>query len=184
MNNKALISTLTKLLRRLLKSSEDSEEDILKMFRFDRISARKWKYIIIHHSATEDGDTYNWDEISRYHVKIRKWKGIGYHFGVEKIRGEYVICIGRGLDQIGAHTRGMNEMGIGVCLIGNYDKVEPNATQYWYLACLCRNLMRTFDIPIGHIQAHRNYADKTCPGKKFSMSRLIFAIRGGRHEHS
>ncbi len=150
------------------------------MFKFAKLSARKWTYIIIHHSQSPDtGQTYSWDEIESWHVKDNGWSQIAYNFGIEKDdTGKLVYCIGRGLDCIGAHTKGMNEIGIGICLVGNYDLKEPTDTQYWMLAELCKDLMRDFGISINSIRPHKEYnTDKTCPGRLFSMERLYEKIK-------
>ena len=156
------------------------------MFKLKRYSTRKWTHIIIHHSATVDGQTYDWEALDKYHVTVKMWSEIGYHFGVEIVNGLYKLCIGRGLSKVGGHTLGMNEIAIGICLVGNYDLVEPDDTQYMMLAGLCKNLMIEFDIPLYNIETHNKYnTEKSCPGKLFSMQRLydeISKITGGINE--
>ena len=150
------------------------------MIKFSKLSSRKWSHIVIHHSQSpETGNTYEWDQISAYHVKVQGWSAIGYHYGVERDdHGRLVYCVGRGLDCVGAHTQGMNGVAIGICLVGNYDIAEPTDTQYWFLAELCKDLMRDFQIPIENIHRHSEYnTQKTCPGSKFDMEALYAKIR-------
>ena len=66
----------------------------------------------------------------------------------------------------------MNTKAIGICVVVNYDLEAPKYGQYWMLACLCRDLMRDFGIPMTNIMPHKDFAPKTCPGKMFSMDRL------------
>ena len=155
------------------------EHGCIDMFKFDRYSARKWNNIIIHHSATVDGNTYDWDAISKFHVKERGWAQIGYHWGIELVNGVYKYCLGRGLHNKGAHCKdgNMNDTSIGICLVGNFDLVEPNKQQYFLLASLCRNLMNEFEIPKEHIYPHRKFnIKKSCPGKLFSLEKLYKTI--------
>ena len=68
--------------------------------------------IIVHCSATREGDdSVNADVIDKWH-KNKGWKGIGYHF-VVLIDG--TIEVGRKINQCGAHTRGYNCKSWGVC---------------------------------------------------------------------
>jgi hypothetical protein len=150
------------------------------MFKFARLSSRKWQYIIIHHSQSPDsGKTYSWDEIESWHVKDNGWAQIGYNFGIEKDDKErYIYCIGRGLDCVGAHTYGMNETAIGICVVGDFDIAPPNDIQIWLLSELCKSLMRDFSIPLDNILPHRDFnTQKTCPGKHFDMSYLYNKIK-------
>ena len=156
------------------------------MLKFSRLSSRKWTNIIIHHSYSPDADnTFQWNDIERWHVKENKWSAIGYHYGIEHAdNGKLIYCVGRGLDCMGAHTNekdtdgvSMNEKGIGIVLVGNFDAVEPTDTQIWFLAELCKDLMRDFQIPIENIHPHRQYAQKSCPGARFDMNRLYAKIK-------
>jgi hypothetical protein len=152
---------------------------LLKLKRFSTI---KWSHIIIHHTATVDGQSFDWESIDKYHVQENGWSDIGYHFGLEKLNNEYVFCIGRGLNDKGAHCadNNMNSIAIGVCLVGNYDIIKPSDEQYFLLASICRNLIKEFEIPIENIEPHSKYnKQKTCPGKLFEMDKLINKIRGG-----
>ncbi len=154
------------------------------MFLFDKHSARNWTHIIIHHSWSQDsGNIHNWQEIGAYHTKVKGWNAIGYHFAVQKVDNSYRYCIGRGLDCVGAHTQGMNDVSVGICLIGEYDTHEPIDAQYWMIAELCKDLMRDFNIPIENIRRHSEYAPKSCPGTRFDMNKLFDKIKNnGYHD--
>lgn len=142
---------------------------------------RHWKYIIIHHSLTKDGEVKDWDAIKNFHVNVRGWRGIGYHFGLEKVKDKYRFQIGRGLNSQGAHTKGKrNYDGIGICLVGNFDKTEVSVEQYHLLACICRELQRKYKIPMRNVLPHWAYHDyKSCPGDNFSILTLRSYIRRG-----
>ena len=72
---------------------------------------RNLSRIIIHCSATREGQDVSVDTIRRWH-EDRGWSDIGYHF-VIGIDG--TIHRGRDIDKIGAHTYRHNLDSIGVC---------------------------------------------------------------------
>ena len=160
-----------------------------------------FKYIVLHHSATVDGRTNNWEAIRRYHTSWRyqgniiseieaagrikrgeavepPWDDIGYHFGIELIGDKYQIMGGRSLDKMGAHAVGFNLKGIGVCLVGNFDRVPPCTAQWETAKNLCRDLKKHFSTGL-KIVGHRETftmrgvpVQKTCPGKAFDLERF------------
>jgi hypothetical protein len=136
-----------------------------------------WKHVIIHHSLTKDGDVKDWTAIRNYHVRGLHFDDIGYHAGIELVNGKLEYQIGRPLDMQGAHTLGMNDVAVGICVVGNFDKESPAKQQYWLLALLCKAFMRRFGIPIQNINFHRDFADKSCPGRRFEKMVLRDFIR-------
>ena len=81
-------------------------------------SKRKIDYIIVHCTATKEGNEVSVDEIRSWH-KQRGWSDIGYH---------YVVCLngevndGRDVDISGAHARNYNSNSVGVVYVGGLDK--------------------------------------------------------------
>ena len=61
--------------------------------------------IILHCSATREGQDISVDTIRSWHVDGRGWSDIGYHY-IIYIDGS--IHTGRPLDRSGAHTKGHN----------------------------------------------------------------------------
>jgi N-acetylmuramoyl-L-alanine amidase len=133
--------------------------------------------IIIHCSATKP----NWmagkgvhakrDEIDRWH-KARGWKGIGYHFVLDRTRD---IAKGRDLNTVGAHVKGHNTGTIGICLVGGQwpdgrwglksDSFSDHFTpqQDAALRKLLTDLCEAHP-SINHIKGHNDYTDqKGCP---------------------
>jgi len=132
----------------------------------------KATHIVIHCSATRDTDTLSWGAIRDWHTKHNGWSAIGYHFGVELVNGQYEILAGRMPDRQGAHCRegGMNEMAIGICCVGNFDKEPPPAGQVDLCVELVKYLMRQFNIPAENVIGHREVeSNKTCPGLLFDI---------------
>lgn len=78
---------------------------------------RKITGIVIHCSATREGENYDLADIERWHLE-RGFKRVGYHF-IIKLDG--TIQPGRILSQAGAHVSGHNSHTIGICYIGGLD---------------------------------------------------------------
>lgn len=129
------------------------------------------KRIIIHHSLTKDSDTVSWGAIRNFHVNDNAWSDIGYHFGIEKIRGQTEILMGRVTDRPGAHCRGNNSDSIGICFVGNFDVDQVPIENWEYGIKLVKFLVRTYGIKkiVGHTELNSN---KSCPGKNFDMDKF------------
>jgi hypothetical protein len=133
-------------------------------------------HIVIHHSLTKDGKEVSWGAIREYHVNVNKWKNIGYHFGVELVNNQYEILVGRLLDEDGAHCKegGMNKVGIGICVVGNFDTQSVPPEQLNLLIQLTQSLMSIFKIPKSNVKRHTDFAPyKSCPGNKFQWGEFI-----------
>lgn len=138
-------------------------------------------HIILHHSATQDGKTLSWDDIKRYHLQTNGWKDIGYHYGIEQIEADTMILVGRMLDEAGAHCVGMNAKSLGVCFVGNFGLAEPPKESWDAGIRLVSSLCRVFGIPHENVQGHRDFSDKTCPGRKFDLALFRSQLTGGNH---
>jgi N-acetylmuramoyl-L-alanine amidase len=106
------------------------------------------------------------------------WRDIGYHWGLESVKGKIVVQKGRPMDEVGAHCIGMNSQAIGICCVGNFDMHIPSEATYFNCAQLCATVMKMFPaITIGTIEPHNKYSNKTCPGNLFDMNRLLRQVR-------
>lgn len=141
------------------------------------------RFIVLHHSFTADGQTVNWDAIKKYHMETNKWADIGYHFGIEAVDGKYVIMKGRPLRIRGAHCAdgGMNKQSIGICMIGNFDKMTPPIAQWALAQLLISRLLWLYKIPICNVLGHRECQEragilpekrKSCPGLMVDMNKF------------
>lgn len=74
--------------------------------------------LIIHHSLTKDGQVADWGAIRKYHMEVNGWDDIGYHWGIERVGNGVVLQTGRPETMVGAHTKGMNDQSIGICVVG------------------------------------------------------------------
>ena len=133
--------------------------------------------IIIHHSATKDSGTLSWAAIRRYHTHNNGWLDIGYHAGIELINYEYECLYGRPDTMDGAHTAGANHESLGFCFVGNYDQIAPTPEM---LAAAARRVIapwvKAFGISLDNIKPHRDFSQKTCPGKLFDMGDLLSMV--------
>lgn len=137
------------------------------------------RYIIVHHSLTEDSETLSWPAIRKYH-KNKGWRDVGYHFGIELVGDRHEIIVGRSMLDSGAHCleEGMNYKSIGICVVGNYDDDAPPLEAWKLLIKLIKDLMVIFTIPVENVRGHREFARyKSCPGKKFNMNLVREALK-------
>lgn len=143
----------------------------------------KWKYIIIHHSATEEGSSLSFN---KSHL-ARGWEGgVGYHFVINNGHGDkadgFVEVTPRWLKQMdGAHCHAshMNEKGIGICLVGNFNRDKVSKKQMDALVDLVNTLRKYYKIPLGRIMGHGEVPEsKTeCPGNNFPWTEFKRKIK-------
>jgi N-acetyl-anhydromuramyl-L-alanine amidase AmpD len=135
----------------------------------------QWKYIIIHHTATDIGNALL---VNRSHHDRGFWNGIGYHFIIDngtlgKGDGQIEVSPRWIKQQVGAHCKagGMNDIGIGVALVGNFNIDLPTNAQIQSLDYLLRTLSRQYRIDLNHIKGHKGIdgASTDCPGKRFPL---------------
>ena len=143
----------------------------------------RWNYIVVHHSAGNFGTIEFLQQVHRTRQKGDPVDAIPYH---------YVIGNGNGLKmgQVasdwrkeyhiwGAHVsnrnRDRNFRGIGICLIGNFDKHQVPERQYQVLVQLSKMLKAEYFIQISNVSGHGyTPGEKTkCPGKYFPMERFL-----------
>jgi len=129
--------------------------------------------IIVHHSLTSDSSTVSWGAIRKYHIEKLGWTDIGYHAGVELLKENYEVLMGRSWDRQGAHCRGHNGDSLGICFIGDYNEEEPEEQMLIVGARVVRLWMRLFGIPVERVFTHHYFAPhKTCPGREFGFNKF------------
>lgn len=140
---------------------------------------RPWRYIVVHHSATDVGNMALFDKEHRH----KGWRGVGYDFVIDNgssgMRDGQIEVTPRWTKQmVGSHCRSpnneMNKYGIGICLVGDFTKREPSQAQMQSLVNLIRFLQVKFRIPGRKVFGHRDAPDAAteCPGKRFPMRKL------------
>jgi N-acetyl-anhydromuramyl-L-alanine amidase AmpD len=147
----------------------------------------RWNYIVIHHSAGNYGNIEFLQKVHRERQKNDPIDAIPYH---------YVIGNGNGLalgevasdwrqenDIWGAHVSGRNSdrnfRGIGICLIGNYEKNSVPKEQYNSLVSLTKKLMSKYSIAAQNVTGHGYISGENtkCPGKNFPMQQFLSDIQ-------
>lgn len=142
-----------------------------------RVAPGRWKYIVGHHSAIEFGNAKIYD---RSHRSRGMENGLAYHFVIGNGRdsGEGEIEIGgRWQKQLrGGHVRSsvVNETGIGICVVGNFQERRPSARQMAAFTALVDHLggeviQNRWKFMV-HREVDRNHT--VCPGKLFPISQM------------
>lgn len=123
---------------------------------------RKIDKIILHCSATKEGQQFTIKDIDAWH-KQRGFKYVGYHY---VILLDGTVETGRPESEVGAHTLGQNANSIGICYIGGLDaNAKPKDTrtdaQREALIKLVKELKAKY--PGVTVHGHNEFANKACP---------------------
>jgi len=133
---------------------------------------RDWEYIVVHHSGTSGGNARIFDA---YHKQRGMENGMAYHFviGNGSDSGDGQIEVGqRWLRQIqGGHlaSESLNEIAIGICLVGDFSNHRPDPRQTAALIELVQYLRKLQPDSRLKFRLHREINTKPteCPGKLF-----------------
>lgn len=130
--------------------------------------------IVLHHTAS-DADALTWEQIRDYHVKVKGWDDIGYHWGIVKDGLFYSVVPGRTEETIGAHAKGFNARTIGVAFEGNFELKEMCLEQFQLGVQHVYEILKRYKLPVSAVVGHRELPYPTlCPGRKFPLN----AFRG------
>lgn len=150
---------------------------------WDVLITREWRHIVVHHSATERGSMA---VFHRAHLD-RGWDGVGYHFvignGTESGDGEVEPTYRWRNQQQGAHAghAEYNQHGVGICLVGDFNRQRPSPRQMSSLRALVRFLQVKTGVPtyevVGHCEVPGRSTD--CPGRNLSMTDFRASLGGG-----
>jgi hypothetical protein len=142
------------------------------------VLARRWRYIVVHNSGTRQGNAKAFDY---YHLHVRKMpNGLAYHFviGNGTSTGDGEIEIGnrwkRQINGGHVHSDYLNNIALGICLVGDFNRDQPTKNQL----AACEELIRYLRQRVGRIdrkwaivKAHREINPPRwptdCPGDKF-----------------
>lgn len=120
--------------------------------------------IIVHCSATREGQDITIDTIRDWHVNERGWRDIGYHY-VIYLDGS--VHEGRPEEMMGAHVAGHNRNSIGICYVGGVesDGKTPKDTrtkeQKLSLSKLLLKLKGRYCE--AKVYGHCDFSEKACP---------------------
>lgn len=141
-----------------------------------KVRKGRWKHIVLHHSGTELGNIKGMDE---YHRTRRHMEnGLAYHFVIGNGRGmgDGEVGVGsRWKRQLnGGHlaSESLNQVAIGICLVGNFDKQSPTKKQLASLRGLLVALRDRCNLPASAVKTHQqiNPVYTRCPGRHFPVS--------------
>lgn len=149
-----------------------------------RVVSGRWKYIVIHHSATPMGSAAGFD---RYHREERHMEnGLAYHFVIGNGRGmgDGEIAVGeRWKEQLdGGHlsSYSLNQKSLGICLVGNFDRNRPTRKQMESLRALIDYLLDRCHLEPEAVKTHQgiNTLHTKCPGRHFPIQAIMDDLRG------
>ncbi len=152
--------------------------------QIDAANIRKgrWRYIVIHNSATSRGSAKAFD---RYHREVRKMRhGLAYHFvvGNGSYSGDGEIEIGaRWAKQLhGGHLKSMsqNRMAIGICLVGDFNSRRVRNRQLEALDELVTYLQAKCGKAVVTTHRRINVVPTSCPGRYFPDRKVMSAYNG------
>jgi N-acetyl-anhydromuramyl-L-alanine amidase AmpD len=144
---------------------------------------KKWKAIVIHHSATETGNAAMFDK----EHEERGWEGVGYDFvignGTDSRDGQVEVTFRWRQQKTGAHCKTpnnwANEEAVGICLVGDFSKRQPTRRQMRSLEELVEFLQKRYGIRKSRVYGHKHTPGARptdCPGRYFPMGRLKSAL--------
>lgn len=146
-----------------------------------RVRGGRWKYTVVHNSGTRQGNARIFDY---YHRHTRHMpNGMAYHFviGNGSSTGDGQIEIGdrwrRQINGGHVHSDYLNNIAIGICLVGDFNRDVPTRAQYAALDELITYLRKRVgrvDRRLSIVKAHReiNPVPTDCPGARFSYTWL------------
>lgn len=151
-----------------------------------KVEPGRWKYIVIHHSATEMGTAKGMDAYHREHRHMEN--GLAYHFVIGNGQGmkDGAIAVGnRWTAQLdGGHLTSLaqNKVSLGICLVGNFEKQKPTKKQLESLKALLLALLDRCHLSLGAVKTHQqiNVVYTRCPGRRFPWKSLVKDLKALR----
>ncbi len=162
----------------------------------ERPVATRVQFVIVHHSAGSNTATNYADEVRNiytFHTQSNGWNDVGYNFLIGRDGVIYEGRDGQGIldgDNVqGAHFCGQNSGTMGICLMGNFNDIQPTDASLsalkqligWKLKKegIADPTARTFHTGSGKqlslISGHRDGCATECPGN--NVYAKLLAIR-------
>ena len=178
LNNLASVHRIRTGQRLKLNDSAAASAEIPRKLRWKidhkGVQHKRWKKIIVHHSATDNG---NAAIFNRNHLRRNMENGLAYHFVIgngTNGTGDGEIEIGQRWErQIhGGHVRNLalNEVAVGICLVGNFEKRKPSAKQMASVYNLTQFLQRELLFNRPKVFGHKDLEQNLCPGRFFPLT--------------
>jgi N-acetyl-anhydromuramyl-L-alanine amidase AmpD len=159
----------------------DASSDLSKQNWRPAVAARDWKYLVLHHTATDHDSVATIDRVHRQRKdkQGQPWVGIGYHFvignghGMEDGQIEPTFRWQKQLAGAHAGVGRYNDAGIGICLVGNFEEQQPTKKQFAAVNELVSSLRTQFEISPTSIVGHNQVKATECPGKHLSVTAIV-----------
>jgi hypothetical protein len=145
------------------------------------VMQRRWQYIVVHNSGTRQGNAAAFDY---YHRHVRRMQnGLAYHFviGNGTSTGNGQIEVGdrwrRQINGGHVHSDYLNNIALGICLVGDFNRDQPTRAQLEcaeelirYLRQRCGKIGNQYAIVKPHREVNPPRWATDCPGDAFPYS--------------
>ena len=154
---------------------------VIEEIRRAPVQRRRWQFIVVHNSGTRQGNAAVFDY---YHRHVRRMRnGLAYHFviGNGTSTGDGQIEVGdrwhRQINGGHVHSDYLNNISLGICLVGDFNRDQPTRAQLESCEELIRYLRQRCGKTAGHeivVRPHREMNPPRwptdCPGDAFPYS--------------
>jgi hypothetical protein len=154
---------------------------VIEAIRRAPVKRRRWQFIVVHNSGTRQGNARVFDY---YHRHVRRMQnGLAYHFviGNGTSTGNGQIEVGdrwrRQINGGHVHSDYLNNISLGICLVGDFNRDEPTRAQLDACEELIRYLRQRCGgtgrgaIPVKpHREMNPPRWPTDCPGNDFPYS--------------
>jgi hypothetical protein len=154
---------------------------VIEQIRRAPVQRRRWQFIVVHNSGTRQGNARVFDY---YHRHVRRMQnGLAYHFviGNGTSTGNGQIEVGdrwrRQINGGHVHSDYLNNISLGICLVGDFNRDQPTRAQLESCEELIRYLRQRCGKTAGHeivVRPHREMNPPRwatdCPGDVFPYS--------------
>jgi hypothetical protein len=154
---------------------------VIEEIRRAPVQRRRWQFIVVHNSGTRQGNAAVFDY---YHRHVRRMRnGLAYHFviGNGTSTGNGQIEVGdrwrRQINGGHVHSDYLNNISLGICLVGDFNRDQPTRAQLESCEELIRYLRERCGKTAGHeivVRPHREMNPPRwptdCPGDAFPYS--------------
>jgi hypothetical protein len=154
---------------------------VIDAIRRAPVKRRRWQFIVVHNSGTRQGNARVFDY---YHKHVRRMQnGLAYHFviGNGTSTGNGQIEVGdrwrRQINGGHVHSDYLNNISLGICLVGDFNRDQPTRAQLGACEELIRYLRQRCGgtgrgaIPVKpHREINPPRWPTDCPGDDFPYS--------------
>jgi len=154
---------------------------VIEDIRRAPVQRRRWQFIVVHNSGTRQGNARVFDY---YHRHVRRMRnGLAYQFviGNGTSTGNGQIEVGdrwrRQINGGHVHSDYLNNISLGICLVGDFNRDQPTQAQLESCEELIRYLRQRCGKTAGHeivVRPHREMNPPRwptdCPGDAFPYS--------------